>query len=113
MKEFPLLSLIVFEEKESFLSSLIKILIYNLFMLSIIIGLNHYIVRYLTFGYFPLYASTIMMELFAGTNSFSGVIPTYTLEGWLLFLQIGFLDFSAYIFACIATINLAMFHTVR
>ena len=113
MKELPLPSLMVFKEKESFLSSFIKTLVYNLFMLSIIIGSNHYRVRSLTFGYLPLYANTIIMGLFAGTNSFSGGISTYTLDGWLLFLQIGFLEFSAYILACAATVNLAMFHAER
>jgi len=113
MKELPLPSLMLFEEKDSFLSSFIKTLVYNLFMLSIIIGSNHYRVRSLTFGYLPLYANTIIMGLFAGTNSFSGGISTYTLDGWLLFLQIGFLEFSAYILACAATVNLAMFHAER
>ena len=113
MKELPLPSLMLFEEKDSFLSSFIKTLVYNFFMLSIIIGSNHYRVRSLTFGYLPLYANTIIMGLFAGTNSFSGGISTYTLDGWLLFLQIGFLEFSAYILACAATVNLAMFHAER
>lgn len=113
MRELPLPSLMLFEGKDSFLSSFIKTLVYNLFMLSIIIGSNHYRVRSLTFGYLPLYANTIIMGLFAGTNSFSGGISTYTLDGWLLFLQIGFLEFSAYILACAATVNLAMFHAER
>lgn len=113
MKELPLPSLMLFKEKESFLSSFIKTLVYNFFMLSIIIGSNHYRVRSLTFGYLLLYANTIIMGLFAGTNSFSGGISTYTLDGWLLFLQIGFLEFSAYILACAATVNLAMFHAER
>lgn len=113
MKELHLPSLMVFKEKDSFLSSFIKTLVYNLFMLSIIIGSNHYRVRSLTFGYLPLYANTIIMGLFAGTNSFSGGISTYTLDGWLLFLQIGFLEFSAYILACVATVNLAMFNAER
>lgn len=113
MKEIPFPALMAFEEKESFLSLVIKTLVYNLFMLSLIMGLNLYRVRSLTFGYLPLYANTVVLGLFAGTNSFSGGVSTYTLEGWLLFLQIGFLEFSAYIFACAATVNLAMFHAER
>lgn len=113
MKELPLPSLMVFKEKESFLSSFIKTLVYNLFVLGLIIGSNHYRVQKLTFGYFPIYANTIIMGLFAGTNSFSGSISTYTLEGGILFLKIGFLEFSAYIFACVSTVNLAMFHAER
>ena len=113
MKELPLPSLMVFEEEESFLSAFAKTLIYNLFMLGIIVGMNHYRVRSFTLGYLPLYVNTVMMGLFAGTNSFSGGISTYTLEGWLLFLQIGFLEFSAYIFACVATVSLVMFHAER
>lgn len=113
MKELPLPSLIVFEEKESLLFSFTKALVYNLFMLGLIVGMNHYRVRSFALGYLPLYVNTVMMGLFAGTNSFSGGISAYTLEGWLLFLQIGFLEFSAYIFACVATVNLAMFHAER
>jgi len=113
MKELPLPSLMVFEEKESFLSYFTKTLVYYLFMIGLIVGVNHYRVRSFTLGYLPLYANTVMMGLFAGTNSFSGGISAYTLEGWLLFLQIGFLEFSAYIFACVATVNLAMFHAER
>jgi len=113
MKEFPSPSLMVFEEKESFLSSFIKTLVYNLFVMGMIVGINHFRVRSLTLGYFPLYANTVMIALFAGTNSFSGGLSAYTLEGWLLFLQIGFLEFSAYIFVCVATVNLAMFHAGR
>ena len=103
----------VFEEKESSLSSFTKTLVYNIFVLGIIVGVNHYGVRSFTLGYLPLYANTVMIGLFAGTNSFSGGISAYTLEGWLLFLQIGFLEFSAYIFACVATVNLAMFYAER
>ncbi len=113
MKELPLPSVMIFEEKESLLSSFTKTLVYNLFMLGLIVGMNHYRVRSFTLGYLPLYANTVMMGLFAGTNSFSGGISAYTMEGWLLFLQIGFLEFSAYIFACVATVNLAMFHAER
>lgn len=113
MKELPLPALMVFVEQEAFLSLFIKTLAYNLFMLIVIIGLNHYRVRSLTFGYLPLYANTVMMGLFAGTNSFSGDVSTYSFEGWLLFLQIGFLEFSAYILACVATVDLAMFHAEK
>ncbi|MFQ6135336.1 MAG: hypothetical protein ACE5KU_05945 [Nitrososphaerales archaeon] len=113
MKELPLPALMVFVEQEAFLSLFIKTLAYNLFMLIVIIGLNHYRVRSPTFGYLPLYANTVMMGLFAGTNSFSGDVSTYSFEGWLLFLQIGFLEFSAYILACVATVDLAMFHAEK
>jgi len=75
--------------------------------------MNHLRVRRFTFGYLPLYANTALMGLFAGTNSFSGGISTYTLRGWLAFLQIGFLEFSAYILGCAATVGLAMFHADR
>ncbi len=113
MKELPLPSFMVFKGKESFLSSFTKTLVYNLFILCIIVGGNHYRVRTLTFGYLPLYANTIIMGLFAGTNSFGGGISTHTPRGWLLFLQIGFPEFSAYIFGCVATVNLVMYHAGR
>ena len=53
------------------------------------------------------------MGLFAGTNSFSGTISAYSLKGLWLFLQIGFLEFSAYIIVCTATVNLAMYHAEK
>jgi len=86
---------------------------YNLFALLLIVGMNHFRVGRFTLGYLPLYANTVLMGLFAGTNSFSGGVSTYTLEGWLMFLRIGFLEFSAYILVCAATVGLAMFHADR
>ncbi len=42
MKELPLPALMVFEEKEPSLSCFTKTLVYNLFVLGIIVGVNHY-----------------------------------------------------------------------
>ncbi len=47
MKELPLPSLMVFEEKESLLSSFTKTLVYNLFMLGLIVGVNHFQLTFL------------------------------------------------------------------
>ncbi len=113
MKELPIPALMVFQAEASFFSSFIKTAAYNSFMLLVIIGMNLYRVRSLTLGNFPLYTNTVIMGLFAGTNSFSGDVSTFTLEGWLLFLQNGFLEFSAYILACAATVRLAVFHAKR
>jgi hypothetical protein len=113
MRELPIPAFTIFEEGESFFSLFGKTIGYNVLVLVMIIGTNHFRVQRLTFGYLPLYANTAMMGLFAGTNSFSGGVSAYTLEGWLLFLQVGMLEFSAYILACAATVPLAMFHADR
>jgi hypothetical protein len=113
MKALPLPSLTIFEGEQSFSSLVARTVAYNLFGLLLIVGMNHFRVRRFTFGYLPVYANTFLMGLFAGTNSFSGGISTYTVEGWMMFLRIGFLEFSAYILVCAATVGLAMFHADR
>ena len=113
MKTLPLPSLTLFEREQAFSSLVARTVVYNLFALLFIVGMNHIRVQRFTFGYLPLYANTFLMGLFAGTNSFSGGISTYTLEGWMMFLRIGFLEFSAYILVCAATVRLAMFHADR
>ena len=113
MRALPLPSLTFFEGEQSFSSLFARTVAWNLFALLLIVGMNHFRVRRFTLGYLPLYANTLLMGLFAGTNSFSGGISTYTLEGWLMFLRIGFLEFSAYILVCAATVGLAMFHADR
>ena len=113
MGTLPLPSLAFFEGEQSFSALVARTAMYNLFALLLIVGMNHFRVRRFTLGYLPLYANTLLMGLFAGTNSFSGGISTYTLEGWLMFLRIGFLEFSAYILVCAATVGLAMFHADR
>ena len=113
MKGIPFGSIMFFKGKGDFQKNFINTVVFNLFMTGIIIGANHYRVKFFNFGYLPLYANTIIMGLFAGTNSFSGGVSTYTLKGWFLFFQIGFPEFLAYIFACTATTNLTMFYAER
>ena len=102
-----------FQEGESLLTVFSKTVGFNLFMVLLVIAANHFRVRSFTFGFLPLYTNTVILGLFAGTDSFSGPISTYTPEGWLMFLRIGFLEFSSYILAGSATISLAMFHAER
>ncbi len=113
MKKLPFPSIMAFEGTESFPVLIAKTLSFNLFFIAIIVGANLFRVRSFTFGYLPLYANTILMGLFAGTNSFSGTVSTYTPEGWLLFLKIGFLEFSAYILVCVSTVGFAMYHAEK
>jgi len=113
MKKIPFGSTMVFRKETDFFQAFINTIIFNLFMIFIIIGVNHYRVKFFNFGYLPLYANTVLIGLFAGTNSFSGGVSTYTLKGWFLFLQIGFPEFLAYIFACTATTNLTMFYAEK
>ena len=113
LRTLPLPSLTFLEGEQSFSSLFVRTVAYNLFALLLIVGMNHFRVHRFTFGFLPLYTNTFLMGLFAGTNSFSGSISTYTIEGWLMFLRIGFLEFSAYILICAATVGLAMFHADR
>lgn len=113
MKEIPFPSLLAFEKMDSFLSLFVKTTVFNSFALILIIAANHIRVRSFNFGYLLLFANTVIMGLFAGTNSFSGTTSAYSLKGLWLFLQIGFLEFSAYIIACAATVNLAMYHAEK
>lgn len=113
MRTLPLPSLTFFEGEQSFSSLFARSVAYNMFALLLIVVMNHFRVRRYTLGYLPLYANTVLLGLFAGTNSFSGGISTYTIEGWIMFLRIGFLEFSAYILVCVATVGLAMFHADR
>lgn len=110
LKEIPMLVDLVFGETASFPSSVTRTIAMNGFTFVLIIAMNLFRVRAFTFGYLPLYANTALMGLFAGTNSFEGSVSTYTLAGWRLFFHIGFVEFSAYVFACTATVGLAIFH---
>ena len=113
MRDLPLPSLAFFEGAQALPTLVVRTAVYNLLALAFVVAMNHLRVGRFTFGYLPLYANTVLMGLFAGTNSFSGGVSTYTLEGWTVFLRIGFLEFSAYLLACAATVNLAMFHADR
>jgi len=110
MSEIPFLSTLAFAGEESFASAVTKTLLINLFMTALIILANHCRVRDLNFGYLVIYANTVLMGLFAGTDSFAGGVSTFTLEGWLLFARIGLLEFSAYILICAATVPLTMYY---
>lgn len=114
LRGIPLPSLILLGTSDSLLITIIKTFVINtLFVLVPLIVLNHLRVRTFTFGYLYLFSQTFVMGLFAGTNSFGGGISAYTVEGWLLFFQIGFVEFSSYILFCVATVNLVMFHANR
>ena len=109
----PSLSLTFLEGELSFSSLVVRTAACNLFALLLIVVANQFRVRRFTFGYLPLFANTFLPGLFAGTDSFSGGISARIIEGWTMFLRIGFLEFSAYILVCVATIGLAMFHADR
>lgn len=110
MKEIPFFSLVAFEQDTSLINLIIQTLLFNSIFIFLIILANHYQVRTFNFGYLPLFGNVIILGLFAGTNSFSGEISSYSPEGWIVFFQVGFLEFSAYILTCCATVNLKMFH---
>ncbi|MHA1246303.1 MAG: hypothetical protein ACTSPE_03185 [Candidatus Thorarchaeota archaeon] len=110
MSEIPLLSVLAFAGEESLVSAVTKALLINLFMIALIMLANHCRVRDLNFGYLVIYANTVLMGLFAGTDSFAGGVSTFTLDGWLLFARIGLVEFSAYILICAATVPLTVYY---
>ena len=113
LRHLPLPSSALLGETGSPLLLAVQTLGYNLFLLLLILGANHFRIGHFTLGYLPLYANVILLGLFAGSDSFAGGVSSRNLEGWLLFLRVGFLEFSAYILACAATVPLAMFHADR
>jgi len=109
LKEIPFLSLLAFEEETTLVNLIIQTLFYNSFLMLLIVLTNHYQVKSFNLGYLALFVNVVILGLFAGTNSFSGEVSTFSLEGWILFFQVGFLEFSAYILICCATVDLTMF----
>lgn len=114
MRNFPALSSSIFERgPDSTLSHILTTLLINLVFAMLIVACNTMRVGTFTLGYLPLYANTAIPGLFAGSNSFSGGISAYTWTGLKAFMLIGFLEFSAYIFICDASVRATIFHANR
>ena len=113
LKEIPLLSVVTFQESNVLIFLVVQTLIYNSFMIFIIVGANLLKVKSFPFGYLPLFGNVIILGLFAGTDSFSGGISSHSVTGWLYFIQIGLLEFSAYIFTCSATANIDIYRAEK
>jgi len=110
MRDLPLLSSLAFGESASLTDAVLKTLGLNSFMVVIIVLANHCRVRSFNFGYLVVYANVAILGLFAGTDSFSGGVSAYSLEGLLLFLRVGLLEFLSYLLMCAATVPLTMYY---
>ncbi len=86
---------------------------YNLFALAVVVAASHWRVGPFSFGYLPVYANTVLLGLFAGSDSFAGGVSARTWAGWWQFLGVGGLEFAAYLLAAAATARLAVFHADR
>lgn len=77
----------------------------------LIIGLaaNTQRVKGLPCGYLYIFVQSIMVGIIAGTNSFVlQIISPYTLEGWLVALKIGHLEFLGYTAIIASTIGVVL-----
>jgi len=93
-----------------FWSQFLSTIGFNLgFILLFGIGLNTLRLKGLPDGYIYIFIQAIMCGIIAGTNSFVvQVISPYTLEGWLVALRIGHLEFLGYTCIVASTIGVVL-----
>lgn len=113
MNKFSFISILVFKKAELLPELIVQILSFNLSFIAIIFGANFFQSYSFTLGYLYLYANTILISLFAGTNSFPSTVSPYTPGGRLIFLRIGLLEFYEYIFVRISTFWLVVYYTKK
>jgi len=76
-------------------------------LIGIVVNLQR--VNGLPAGYVFIFVQGILSGIVAGTNSFvSQVISPYTLEGWLVALRIGYLEFLGYVCIVAATVGVGL-----
>ena len=94
----------------SFWLEFLIIIGFNLGIISLIgIVVNLQRVNGLPVGYVFIFLQGVLSGIVAGTNSFvSQVISPYTLEGWLVALRIGYLEFLGYVCIVAATIEVGL-----
>ena len=97
-------------QQTSFWLEFLVIIGFNLGIASLIgIVVNLQRVNGLPAGYVFIFVQGILSGIVAGTNSFvSQVISPYTLEGWLVALRIGYLEFFGYVCIVAATIGVGL-----
>lgn len=83
---------------------------FNLGIVSLIgVGTNTQRLRGFPCGYIYILVQAIMVGIVAGTNSFVlQIISPYTLEGWLVALRIGHLEFLGYTCIVASTIGVVL-----
>jgi len=97
-------------QQTSFWLEFLVIIGFNLGIASLIgIVVNLQRVNGLPAGYVFIFVQGILSGIVAGTNSFvSQVISPYSLEGWLVALRIGYLEFLGYVCIVAATIGVGL-----
>jgi hypothetical protein len=97
-------------QQTSFWSKFLATIGFNLGIASLIgIVVNLQRVNGLPAGYVFIFVQGILSGIVAGTNSFViQVISPYTLEGWLVALRIGYLEFLGYVCIVAATIGVGL-----
>jgi len=97
-------------QQTSFWLEFLVIIGFNLGIASLIgIIVNLQRVNGLPAGYVFIFVQGILSGIVAGTNSFvSQVISPYTLEGWLVDLRIGYLEFLGYVCIVAATVGVGL-----
>ena len=97
-------------QQTSFWLEFLVIIGFNLGIASLIgIVVNLQRVNGLPAGYVFIFVQGILSGIVAGTNSFvSQVISPYTLEGWLVALRIGYLEFLGYVCIVAATVGVGL-----
>ena len=97
-------------QQTSFWSKFLATIGFNLGIVSLIgIVVNLQRVNGLPAGYVFIFVQGILSGIVAGTNSFvSQVISPYTLEGWLVALRIGYLEFLGYVCIVAATVGVGL-----
>jgi len=97
-------------QQTSFWSKFLATIGLNLGIVSLIgIVVNLQRVNGLPAGYVCIFVQGILSGIVAGTNSFvSQVISPYTLEGWLVALRIGYLEFLGYVCIVAATVGVGL-----
>ena len=100
----------VVAQQTSFWLEFLIIIGFNLGIASLIgIVVNLQRVNGLPAGYVFIFVQGILSGIVAGTNSFViQVISPYTLEGWLVALRIGYLEFLGYVCIVAATVGVGL-----
>jgi len=97
-------------QHQEFWPVFLRIVFFNLGLVLLVgAALNIQRVRGFPTGYVFIFVQGFMSGIIAGTNSFvSQVISPYTLDGWLVALRIGHLEFLGYTCIIASTINIGL-----
>lgn len=106
---FTILGKIV-EEQQGFWSQFLSTFGFNFGLVILVgVGANILQMKKLPMGYYFIFVQGVLYGLVAGTNSFVVPRPSpYSLDGWLIALQVGYLEFLGYTCIVAATIAIGL-----